>query len=467
MERRHFLAQTLAGGAILGTGLGGAINSKSVLADPRRKNVLVQATGKYDILLKGGHVIDPASNTSGLMDVAIAEGKVAVVGKNIPATDAKRTIDVSGLYVSPGFIDIHVHCFYTYTPFYYLLRFIVADDICLPSGVTTCVDAGCAGVDNFPQFMEVIKKSKMRILAFINISAPGMDMNEHDPLTFKIPPLMAGREGMVSKYPGIIVGIKSAHYGPRVPYDNIHTPWASVDAAVEAGKRNNLPVMFDFSARPAQGNWPARTYSELILERGRPGDIHTHFLGKSEYIDKNGKVSADLIKAQERGFIFDVGHGGGSFRWEVAIPFIEQGFKPNSISTDLHAGSRIGSAVSMTNVMSKFLCVGMSLEDVIRCSTINPAKEINRSELGSLKVGNTADVAVFEVVNGEFDYRDAGAGKIYGNKRIQNHMTLFGGDPVFDPWGLNSVFWKDVAPRSRNEGADLSDVVNADQLKAP
>jgi dihydroorotase len=310
--------------------------------------------------------------------------------------------------------------------------------------------------------MEVIKKSRMRILAFINISAPGMDMNEHDPLTFKIPPLMAGREGIVAKYPGTIVGIKTAHYGPRVPYDNIHTPWASVDAAVEAGRRNNLPVMFDFSARPAQGNWPARTYKELILERGRPGDIHTHFLSKTGYLDENGKVSADLVKAQERGFVFDVGHGGGSFRWEVAIPFIEQGFKPNSISTDLHASSAIGSAVSMANVMSKFLCLGMSLEDVIRCSTLNPAKEINRPELGSLKVGNTADIAVFEVMKGEFDYRDAGAGKIYGDKKIQNHMTVFGGDVVFDPWGLNSTFWKDTPPRSRTEGADLSDVVNVE-----
>jgi dihydroorotase len=466
MERRHFLAQALAGGAALGTGLDGAINAKSVLADPRRKAVVVQEKGKYDILLKGGHVIDPASNISDLMDVAIAEGKIAVVGKNVPATDAKRTIDVSGLYVSPGLIDIHVHCFYTHTPFYYLLRWIVADDMCLPAGVTTCVDAGCAGVDNFPQFVEVIRKSKMRILAFINISAPGMDMNEHDPLTFKIPPLMAGREGMVAKYPGLIVGIKTAHYGPRVPYDNIHTPWASVDAAVEAGRRNNLPVMFDFSSRPAQGTWPARTCSELILEHGRPGDIHTHFLGKSEYIDKNGKVIPDLAKAQEKGFIFDVGHGSGSFRWEVAIPFIEQGFKPNSISTDLHSNSTIGSAVSMPNVMSKFLCIGMSLEDVIRCSTINPAKEINRPELGSLKVGNTADVAVFEVVNGQFDYRDAGAGKIYGDKKIQNLMTLFGGELLFDPWGLNSVFWKDVPRRTRNEGADPSDDENADQLRA-
>jgi dihydroorotase len=436
-----------------------AINPSSVLAARRRKDVVVQTTGKYDLLLKGGHVIDPATNTSGPMDVAIANGKVALVGNNVPAADAKRTIDVSGLYVSPGFIDIHVHVFYTFIPFYYLLRFVVADDICLPSGVTTCVDAGSAGVDTFPQFMEVIRKSRMRILAFINISAPGMDMNEHDPLTFKIPPLMAGREGIVAKYPGTIVGIKSAHYGPRVPYDNIHTPWASVDAAIEAGKRNNLPVMFDFSARSAQGTWPARTYRELVLERGRPGDIHTHFLSKTGYLDENGKVSADLIKAQEKGFVFDVGHGGGSFRWEIAVPFIEQGFKPNTISTDLHASSAIGSAVSMANVMSKFLCLGMSLEDVVRCSTVNPARVINRPELGSLKAGNTADIAVFEVLKGEFDYRDAGTAKIYGDKKILNHMTFVGGEILFDPWGLNSPFWKDAPPRTPTLAADLADEV--------
>ena len=455
------MTQTLAGGALLGTGLG-AINPKSVLAAGRRENVVVQATGKYDVLLKGGHVIDPASNISGVMDVAIAEGKVAAVDRNLPATDAKRTIDVSDLYVSPGFIDIHVHVFYTFIPFYYLLRFVIADDVCLPSGVTTCVDAGSAGVDTFPQFMDVIRKSRMRILAFINISAPGMDMNEHDPLTFKIPPLMAGREGMVAKYPGVIVGIKTAHYGPPVPYDSIHTPWASVDAALEAGRRNNLPVMFDFSERPAAGTWPARTLRELVLERGRPGDVHTHFLSKSGYLDETGKVATFLAQAQEKGFIFDVGHGGGSFRWDIAIPFIEQGFEPNTISTDLHASSALGSAVNMANVMSKFLCLGMSLEDVIRCSAVNPAKVINRPELGSLKVGNTADVAVFEVMKGEFDYRDAGIGKIYGDKKIQNHMTMFGGEVMFDPWGLNSPFWKDAPPRSRPTAADPGGVMDAE-----
>jgi dihydroorotase len=464
MERRRFLTQTLAGGAILGTGFS-AIDSRSALAAERRKNVVVQEAGKYDILLKGGHVVDPASNISDVMDVAIAQGKVAAVGKQIPATDSKRTIDASGLYVSPGFIDIHVHVFYTFIPFYYLLRFVVADDLCLPSGVTTCVDAGSAGVDTFPQFMEVIRKSRMRILAFINISAPGMDMNEHDPLTFKIPPLMSGREGIHAKYPGTIVGIKSAHYGPRVPYDSIHTPWASVDAAVHAGKVSNLPVMFDFSSRPAQGTWPGRSCRELILEHGRPGDIHTHFLSKSDYIDANGKVSADLIKAQEKGFIFDVGHGNGSFRWEIAIPFIDQGFKPNTISTDLHASSALGTAVSMQNVMSKFLCLGLSLEDVIRCSTVNAAKVINRPELGTLKAGSTADVAVFEVVKGEFAYRDAGIGKIYGDKKIQNLMTMFGGEVVFDPWGLNSPFWKDVPPRPQRPdiaSTALEDVARAE-----
>ncbi len=451
MRRRRFLKHTLAGGALLGAGLG-PLSPRSVLATRSRRNVVVQETGKYDLLLKGGQVIDPASNLSDISDVAIAGGKIAALGKNLPAADAKRTVDVSGLYVSPGFIDIHVHVFYTFMPFYYLLRFVIADDVCIPSGVTTCVDAGSAGVDTFPQFMEVIRKSRMRILAFINISAPGMDMNEHDPLTFKIPPLMAGREGMVAKYPGVIVGIKSAHYGPRVPYDSIHTPWASVDAAVEAARRNNLPAMFDFSARPAQGTWPARTCRELVLERGRPGDIHTHFLSKTEYLDKNGKVSAFFVQAQEKGFVFDVGHGNGSFRWDIAIPFIDQGFKPNTISTDMHASSALGTAVSMANVMSKFLCLGMSLEDVIRCSTLNPAKVINRPELGSLKAGNTADVAVFEVLKGEFDYRDAGAGKFNGDKRIQNHMTLFGGEVLFDPWGLNSPFWKDVPSRSRGAG---------------
>lgn len=156
MKRRRFLTGSLAGGALLGAGLD-AVAPRSVLAAGTRKTVVLQPNGKYDFLLKGGHVIDPASNISEIMDVAIAGGKIAAVDRNLPAADAKRTIDASGLYVSPGLIDIHVHVFYTFTPFYYLLRFVVADDVCLPAGVTTCVDAGSAGIDTFPQFMEIVR----------------------------------------------------------------------------------------------------------------------------------------------------------------------------------------------------------------------------------------------------------------------------------------------------------------------
>ncbi|MBT4482753.1 MAG: amidohydrolase/deacetylase family metallohydrolase [Candidatus Latescibacteria bacterium] len=445
MKRRKFIGRTLAGGAVAGAGLS-SIEPGSALAYSRRKEVVIREQGKYDILLKGGHVIDPGNNINSPMDVAITEGKIAVVGKNLPANDAKRTIDVSGLYVSPGFIDIHIHAFYTFKFEYYNYRWIIPDDFSFPYGVTTNVDAGSSGVYNFDKFKEIIDSSVSRLLAFINISAPGMDANENEPATFKI----ALIQQKIRKYQDLIVGIKTAHYGPGIPYDDIHTPWASVDAAVRAGELAGLPVMFDYSARPAQGKWPERTYRELILEHGRPGDIHTHFLSKTPYVE-NGKPSEDLYKARDRGFIFDLGHGGGSFRWEVAVPVVMEGkFYPDSISTDLHShNTSNGKVLNMANVMSKCLALRMPLEEVIRCSTVNPAREINRPELGSMKVGNTADIAVFEVLNKEIDYIDARGGKMSGDKEIHNIMTLFGGEVAFDPWGLNALFWQNMPVRRR------------------
>jgi len=445
MKRRQFFGRTLAGGAVVGAGLS-AVNPGSALAYTRRKEVIIRENGKYDILLKGGNVIDPGNNINGTMDVAITEGKIAVVGKNIPDADAKRTIDVSGLNVSPGFIDIHVHAFYTFEFEYYNYRWIIPDDFSFPSGVTTMVDAGSSGVYNFDKFKEIVDSSASRLLAFINISAPGMDANENEPSTFKI----ALIQQKIRRHSDIIVGVKTAHYGPGIPYDDVHTPWASVDAAVKAGELAGVPVMFDVSASRTQGKWSGRTYSELILEHGRPGDIHTHFLSKSPYV-VNGKPSDDLLKARDRGFIFDLGHGGGSFRWDVAIPVVKEGgFYPDSISTDLHShNTHNGKVLNMANVMSKCLALGMPLEEVIRASTINPAREINRPELGSLKVGNTADVAVYEVLNKEIDYIDSRGGKFSADKEIHNVMTLFGGAVAFDPWGLNALFWNNMPSRPR------------------
>ncbi len=401
---------------------------------------------KYDILVKGGRVIDPANGIDRVMDVAVKDKKVALLARNIPELEAGVVIPARGNLVTPGIIDMHAHLFYTfYTP---QARSVIPDDLCLPSGVTTVVDAGTSGADSFEEFLDALgssrAKTKVRVLAFLNISSPGMNEAEQDPRTFDVPKAVA----MARKYPDRIVGFKTAHYWTNKPYDDLHTPWASVDSLLAAGRAANLPVMIDFFPRTALGKYEVRSYRELILHRMRPGDIHTHVFARHiPVVRDDGAVNPDLLEAQRRGVIFDVGHGAGSFVYRNAVPALKQGFIPNSISTDLHGMNAVGPVVNMLNVMSKFLCLGMPLEDVIRRSTVNPAREINHPELGTLTVGGPADIAVIELRKGKFGYSDTSAGKIRGDKKLQCVLTICNGAVAYDPSGLSKPEWEKI-PKS-------------------
>ena len=394
---------------------------------------------QYDMLLKGGHVIDPANNINQVMDVAVMNKKIARVGKNISANQAKLVIDAAGYYVTPGIIDIHEHVYYTQTGKGYGGS-IKPEPRLFSSGVTTVVDAGSAGWQSFVHFKEtVIDRSKQRILAYINIAGSGMGDGEQDIRELNTELAAA----MVDRYPDILVGVKAAHYWTSAPWDEAHPPWASVDSAVAAGELCNRHVMIDFWPR-----LPERPYRQLILEKLRPGDIHTHvFAQQFPIIKEDGKVNEILFQAQERGVILDVGHGAGSFWFRNAAPAIEQGFLPNSISTDLHMGNINGPVVDMITTMSKFLIMGVSLEKVIELSTVNPAKEINHPELGTLSVGSEADIAVIEMLRGKFSYADCGRAKMTGDKKLQCVFTLRGGDIVYDPSGLSMPEWEDAPPR--------------------
>ena len=395
----------------------------------------------YDLLLKGGHVIDPANNVDRVADVGISAGKIAAVGEGIPASAADKVVDVSGLYVTPGLIDIHFHLGHGGAPLSWFAPEArsrtaplgVPADIALMAGVTTLVDAGSAGADTFLQEKEeVIDHAKVRVLAFLNIVADGMNGGLEQTVDQMDPQLCAQT---IKKFADIIVGVKTAHYWTEKPWDALHEPWAAVDRAEECGRIASVPVMFDFWPRPD------RTYTELILKKMRPGDIHTHvFAQQFPILLADGTLNPILTEARQRGVIFDVGHGAGSFWFRNAVPAVKQGFIPDSMSTDLHMGDF--TVLSMTEVMSKFLAMGVPLEDLIRRSTVNPAREIRRPELGTLSVGREADVAVLELLHGRFGYIDDGYTRMDGNVKVVARMTIRAGRILFDPSGLSMVEWE-------------------------
>ncbi len=398
----------------------------------------------YDLVLKSGHVIDVANGINRKMDVAVQGGKIARVGANIASDEAKTAIDVSGYYVTPGLIDTHICCYYTNLS---VTSSVIADHHCLPSGVTTCCDGGTAGAESFEDFKKIIDRSRMRILSFLNIAAPGAQASgaEQDPSQFKVP-LAADT---AKKYPGIIVGFKTGHYGGT--FDDKRTPWASIDGSLEAGRLTGLPIMADFTPQPPQGKFPERSYREFLLQKLRPGDIVTHCLAiRYPFLTADGQLNPDVLKARERGVKFDLGHAGASFMLRLVVPALKQGFIPDTISADLFSNTPYTTGINLANVMSKFLCLGVPLEDVIRRTTVNPAQVINRPELGNLSVGSTADIAVFEMLKGKFGYLGTGGGKIVGDRKLQCVLTLVGGEVVYDhPYGLSQPLWQDIPKDSR------------------
>ena len=391
---------------------------------------------RYDLLLKGGHTICAKNGIDGRMDVAIRGGKIAALEADINPALADKIVDVSGLYVTPGLIDIHVHVYHTREP---EGLSVMADSHSFRSGVTTMVDTGTAGARHFLHFKRtVIDLSKTRIFAFINIVDQGMIGDfEQDPANFD-PELCAGT---VLAYPDICVGVKTAHYWTRLPYDDVHTPWAAVDRGVEASKLCGKPLMVDFWPRPE------RTYPELILDKMQPGDIHTHVYAQQfPIVNGAGKPNDFLFKARERGIIFDLGHGAGSFWFRNAVPAMQNGFSPDSISTDLHTRNIHGVVVDMLTTMNKILNIGMPLAEVIYRSTLTPAQEIGHPELGHLSVGAEADVAVLKMLTGEFSFVDCGKAKLSGDRKLECAMTLRAGEIVYDPSGLSMPRWQDAPP---------------------
>ena len=383
----------------------------------------------YDLLLKNGHVIDPANKRNGRFDIAIVGNKIARVGADLPAAHARVAVDASQYYVTPGLIDIHTHFDAQGADLN-----LQPDHNALPHGVTTAVDAGSSGWKNFEAFKtKVIDRSKTRLLAFLNIVGAGMYGPEVENNVQEMDPEAAA--SMVRKYPNIIVGIKTAHFQPPT--------WDAVDRAIQAAELSKTIVMVDFSSKPG------REYPDLILKHLRPGDIHTHFYGRSTpQLDDRKRIQPYMLEARKRGVLFDVGHGSGSFWFRIAVPAIEQGFLPDTISTDIHKQSIMLPRANMTTTMSKLLNIGMTIEQIVERSTVNPAKAIRRPELGTLSEGAIADIAVLELQKGKFGFLDSGHGKLIGDKNLRCVLTVRNGDVVWDTEGLSLTDWIKAGPYS-------------------
>jgi dihydroorotase len=388
----------------------------------------------YDLLLKGGHVIDPANGIDGVRDVAIAGGTIAAVAENIPESSARTVKQVGGHYVTPGLIDMHTHVYLKGRS-----ATVVADQSVLPHGTTTIVDAGVAGWKTFADFKQtVIDVSRTRVLAMLNIVGGGMndDTSKENDVADMDPTATAA---MARRYPGVIVGIKTAHFA--LP------GWAAVQRAVEAGRLANLPVMLDSHVLSNSG----RDTRTKVLELMRPGDIHTHTYNdhQLELVDRfTGKVQPWMWEARKRGVLFDLGHGGGSFLWPVARASMREGFPPDTISTDLHPGSILTLQVNMANCISKLLALGMSLPDAIQRATVNPARALRQfPELGTLGTGRTADIAVFRLQKGVFAFIDSHRNKLTGDRNLACVMTVRAGQVVYD------------RPAGAGEAAEIYDIV--------
>jgi dihydroorotase len=388
---------------------------------------------RFDLLLRGGHVIDPKNGIDAPKDVAIADGKIAAVDSAIPAGQAAKVVDVAGLHVVPGLVDIHVHLYATAgNPDGWAGDWsILPDGFSFRSGVTTMMDVGSAGRRNFEDFrLRVLDRCATRTYALVNIVGVGMASPEAEHNIYDMDPRRTA--ALAKQHADKVVGIKTAHYQPP--------DWISVERAIEAGALANMPIMVDFGYFRRE-----RPYYQLVGEKLRPGDISTHcFRGPVPCIGDDGKVLPYLYEARKRGVLFDLGHGAGSFVFGNVVPCIQQGFYPDTISTDLHVLSMNRGMLDMTTTMSKLLVLGMPIGEVIRRSTVTAAATIGHPEHGHLSVGAAADVAVLNLLKGSFGFMDSFGGTLRGEQRFFCELTLKDGKPVWDWNGRSGVDYRQM-----------------------
>jgi dihydroorotase len=371
----------------------------------------------YDLILRGGRVIDPSQKLDAEVDVAFSQGRVARIGSGLNADASTDVRDVSGQIVTPGLIDLHTHVYWGGTSLG-----IDAEDYCRKSGVTTAIDTGSAGPGNFAGFCKhVIERSAVRILAYLHVSFAGIFaysqrvmVGESEEMRL-MAPLDAVEVASANR--DIIVGIKvrvGAHASGR-------SGTMPLDIALQVANAVGVPLM-------AHIDHPPPSYEE-VLDRLRPGDVLTHAFRPfpNAPVDPQGKVKEAVLRARGRGVRFDIGHGKGSFAFKTARGMLANGFYPDTISSDVHALCINGPAFDQVTTLSKFLCMGMPLGDVIAATTLNAAMALKRPELGSLKPGSVGDATILSIRQGEFDYVDVTGEHMRGDRKIISDGVVIAG----------------------------------------
>jgi len=391
----------------------------------------------YDLVIAGGHVIDPANGLSGRFDVAVKDGRIAAVEPSIPADRAARVLDAGGQVVTPGLVDLHTHVYWGAT--YWGIE---ADPVAARTGVTTWLDVGSSGGYSFPGFREyIVNRSKAHVYALLNLSsigliAPSWELSNPDYWDVDL------AAEVVERNRDVILGIKA-----RIDRQTTRgVGIAPLERARELADRVGLPLMTHIGIGPP-------TIDE-VLALLRPGDILTHcFTGNDmKVVDDTGHVLPELRRLHDAGVILDVGHGTGSFSFETAEAMLADGIKPDVISSDIHQMAVQGPMFDLPTTLSKFLGLGLALEDVIACATVNAAKAVHLDRAGTLTPGCAADIALFRVDEGEYWFYDVGMEERTGGQSLVSTHTLIGGEVLERIPEREIHFWATVPERQRGIG---------------
>ncbi|HZU03836.1 MAG TPA: amidohydrolase/deacetylase family metallohydrolase [Ktedonobacteraceae bacterium] len=369
----------------------------------------------YDLLIRGGVVIDPVNGQQVVSDVAVSSGRIAAVAPDLPATEAAQVVDASGQYITPGLIDMHTHCYWGAT--YWGIE---ADPVTAHTGVTTWVDAGSSGAYSFPGFRRyAVEASRTRVFALLHISSIGLIARTYESANPDYWDVELAAT-IIEANRDVILGIKV-----RMDRDSTKgTGLGAMHCARQLADRVKLPLMVHIGIAPP-------TLTEIV-DLMRPGDILTHCCTgqTNRLIDEQGPVHPYIRRAHEQGVILDLGHGTGSFSYATAEAMLAQGIPPDVLSSDIHQLAVLGPMYDLPTTLSKFLNLGMSLPEVIARATVRPAAVIGRPGLGTLRVGVPADIALFRLEEGDYTFYDIDLEPRHGTVRLVNTATYIGGSLV-------------------------------------